>query len=173
MASIVVQEQDLFFEFDFGKEITEQNKDKKIEHCKEDVFLIGCYRNDQKHQLDWIRSQGDGTASGKYNVRLGKGRDGWINKDNPRIANPQYLVLYEFGKEDNVYYYKINAFLGKADNHFLLKYDYVLSGKGPKKFMDALGSYNFKMLEFYIRGCSARCNMSFSEKGLECKIIIA
>ena len=109
MASIVVQEQDLFFEFDFGKEITEQNKDKKIEHCKEDVFLIGCYRNDQKHQLDWIRSQGDGTASGKYNVRLGKGRDGWINKDNPRIANPQYLVLYEFGKEDNVYYYKING----------------------------------------------------------------
>ena len=69
--------------------------------------------------------------------------------------------------------YKINAFLGKADNHFLLKYDYVLSGKGPKKFMDALGSYNFKMLEFYIRGCSARCNMSLSEKGLECKIIIA
>lgn len=109
MASIVVQEQDLFFEFDFESEISEQNKDRKLEQCKEDVFLIGCFRNDQKHQLEWIRSQGDGTACGKYNVRLGKGRDGWINKDNPRIANPHYLVMYEFGHEDNVYYYKING----------------------------------------------------------------
>ena len=104
MASIVVQEQDLFFEFNFGNEIIEQNKNRKLEQCKNDVFLIGCYRNDQKHQLEWIRSQGDSTACGKYNVRLGKGRDGWINKDNPRIANPQYLVMYEFGQEDNVYY---------------------------------------------------------------------
>lgn len=109
MASIVVQEQDLFFEFNFGNEIIEQNKNRKLEQCKNDVFLIGCYRNDQKHQLEWIRSQGDSTACGKYNVRLGKGRDGWINKDNPRIANPQYLVMYEFGQEDNVYYYKING----------------------------------------------------------------
>lgn len=109
MASIVVQEQDLFLEFDFENEISEQNKDIKLEQCKEDVFLIGCYRNDQKHQLDWIRSQRDGTTCGKYNVRLGKGREGWINKDNPRIANPQYVVLYEFGQEDNVYYYKING----------------------------------------------------------------
>ena len=109
MASIVVQEQDLFLEFDFGNEITEHNKNRKLEQCKDDIFLIGCYRNDQKHQLEWIRSQGDGTAIGKYNVRLGKGRNGWINKDNPRIANPQYLVLYEFAQEDNVYYYKING----------------------------------------------------------------
>lgn len=109
MASIVVQEQDLFFEFDFGSEITEQNKDRKLEQCKGDIFLIGCYRNDQKHQLDWIRSQGDSTSYGKYNVRLGKGRDGWINKDNPRIANPQYAILYEFENEENVYYFKING----------------------------------------------------------------
>ena len=66
MASIVVQEQDLFFEFDFGHEITEQNKDRKLEQCKEDVFLIGCFRNDQKHQLEWIRSQREGSACGKY-----------------------------------------------------------------------------------------------------------
>ena len=109
MASIVVQEQDLFLEFDFGNEPIEHNKDRKLEQCKEDVFLIGCYRNDQKQQLEWIRSQGDGATCGKYNVRLGKGRNGWINKDNPRIANPQYLVLYEFGNEDNVYYYRLNG----------------------------------------------------------------
>ena len=109
MASIVVQEQDLFFEFDFGTEIAEQNKHKKLEQCKDDVFLIGCYRNDQKHQLDWIRSQASEGTFGKYNVRLGKGRNGWINKDNPRISNPQYVVLYEFGQDDNVFYYKING----------------------------------------------------------------
>ena len=51
MASIVVQEQDLFLEFDFGNETIEQNKNRRLEQCKEDVFLIGCYRNNQKQQL--------------------------------------------------------------------------------------------------------------------------
>lgn len=109
MASIVVQEQDLFFEFDFGSVVEDYSRNRKLEQCKTDIFLIGCYRNDQKYQLDWINSQYDGAAVGKYNVRLGKGRDGWINKDNPRIANPQYLVLYEFENEDNVYFYKVNG----------------------------------------------------------------
>lgn len=109
MASIVVQEQDLFFEFDFRSVAEDYSRNRKLEQCKTDIFLIGCYRNDQKYQLDWINSQYDGAAVGKYNVRLGKGRDGWINKDNPRIANPQYLVLYEFENEDNVYFYKVNG----------------------------------------------------------------
>ncbi len=30
----------------------------------------------------------------------------WINKDNPRIANPQYVILYEFGNENVVYGFK-------------------------------------------------------------------
>ena len=150
MASIIAQEQDLFFEFDFENEITEQNKDRKLERCKEDVFLIGCYRNYQKNQLEWIRSQGDGNALGKYNVRLGKGRNGWINKDNPRIANPQYLVLYEFGQEDNVYYYKINGSIVYSEDDMLnagydepkgdylvyrLEYECYISGIDIKKLL--------------------------------------
>jgi len=109
MASIVVQQQDLFFEFDFGLSTSEYEKHRNISNCKDDIFLIGCFRNDQKHQLDWIRSNQDNESCGKYNVRLGKGRDGWINKENPRIANPQYAILYEFGNEDVIFYYKING----------------------------------------------------------------
>jgi len=106
MASIVAQQQDLFFEFDFDQALTIREQEKSLQECKNDVFLIGCFRNDQKHQLDWIHKGIEENSCGKYNVRLGKGRNGWINKENPRIANPQYIVLYEFGNEDVVFYYK-------------------------------------------------------------------
>ena len=109
MASIVGQQQDLFFEFDFGVPAEGSSRKRSLAQCKDDVFLIGCFRNDQKKQLDWIRSQKGEQACDKYNVRLGKGRNGWINKENPRIANPQYVILYEFGNEDVVYYYKANG----------------------------------------------------------------
>lgn len=107
MASIVVQQQDLFFEFDF--KLDEPIIKKNISHCKDDVFLISCFRNDQKKQLDWIRANQNNEQIGKYNVRLGKGRTGWINKDNPRIANPNFVILYEFGNENVVYYFKANG----------------------------------------------------------------
>lgn len=109
MASIVGQQQDLFFEFDFGLITDDSNRKKNLVQCKDDVFLIGCFRNDQKHQLEWIRKNEGNNSCGKYNVRLGKGRNGWINKENPRIANPQYIILYEFGNEDVVYYYKADG----------------------------------------------------------------
>lgn len=109
MASIVVQEQDLFFEYVFGDDTADKTLRRSIDQCKDDIFLIGCYRTDQKQQLDWIRIASEAQTCGKYNVRLGKGRNGWINKDNPRIANPQYVVLYEFGNEDSVYCYKANG----------------------------------------------------------------
>lgn len=109
MASIVVQQQDLFFEYDFGVQSEESTANKRISDCKKDIFLIGCFRNDQKNQLEWIRQNKDNKTIGKYNVRLGKGRNGWINKENSRIANPQYIILYEFKNEDVVYFYKANG----------------------------------------------------------------
>lgn len=107
MASIVVQQQDLFFEFDFKTD--EPIVKKNLYNCKDEIFLIGCFRNDQKQQLDWIKENQNKGLIGKYNVRLGKGRNGWINKDNPRIANPHYVILYEFGNEDVVFCYKANG----------------------------------------------------------------
>ncbi|MBQ7690544.1 MAG: DNA cytosine methyltransferase [Muribaculaceae bacterium] len=102
MASIVAQQQDLFLEFVF-EECVDVVHDLTLAKCRDDIFLIGCFRNDQKKQLDWILSKKTNGSLGKYNVRLGKGRNGWINKDNPRIANPQFVVLYEFGNENVVY----------------------------------------------------------------------
>lgn len=109
MASIAAQQLDLFFEFDFGYYNDQNNDTIDIAQSKKDIFLIGCFRNDQKNQLDWILKNADSNGCGKYNVRIGKGRDGWINKDNPHIANPQYAILYEFGNEDVVYYFKISG----------------------------------------------------------------
>lgn len=109
MASIVAQQQDLFFEFDFGLAVQDTNKVIDVSKCKNDIFLIGCFRNDQKKQIEWILQNVESGTVGKYNVRLGKGRNGWINKENPRIANPQYVVLYEFGNEDIVYSFKVDG----------------------------------------------------------------
>lgn len=105
MASIVEQ-QALFFEFDFGQSQSEENSIVDIAKCKNDVFLIGCFRNKQKRQIDWILHNPTNGDSGRYNVRLGKGRNGWVNKNNPKIANPHYVILYEFGNEDVVYSFK-------------------------------------------------------------------
>lgn len=109
MACIASQQLNLFFEYEFGSSDSYTDSEINISNHKQDIFLIGCFRNDQKNQLDWIRKNADNNGCGKYNVRLGKGRDGWINNENPHIANPQYAILYEFGNEDIVYYYKVNG----------------------------------------------------------------
>jgi len=109
MASIVAQQQDLFFAFYFDN-MEEPHPHKTLVQCKKDVFLIGCFRSEQKQQLEWIRKRISEDSCGKYNVRLGKGRNGWINKDNPRIANPQYVVLYNIDNEDDdVFCYKADG----------------------------------------------------------------
>lgn len=109
MANIVAQQQDLFFEFDFEYKHPEMDSTIRVAEVKNKVFLIGCFRNDQKHQIDWILNGADSGVVGKYNVRLGKGRNGWINKENPRIANPNFVILYEFGNEDNIYSFEVDG----------------------------------------------------------------
>lgn len=109
MANIVAQQQDLFFEFDFEYKHPEKDSTIRVAEVKNKIFLIGCFRNDQKHQIDWILNGADSGVVGKYNVRLGKGRNGWINKENPRIANPNFVILYEFGNEDNIYSFEVDG----------------------------------------------------------------
>ena len=109
MANIVAQQQDLFFEFDFDIQTTETDTIVDVAKKKNDIFLIGCFRNDQKQQIDWILKESESGSVGKYNVRLGKGRNGWINKENPRIANPDYVILYEFGNEDHTFAFKVSG----------------------------------------------------------------
>lgn len=110
MANIVSQQSDLFFDFDFESSEENSLSDVNITSHLDDIFLIGCFRDNQKAQLDWILGRKDHDKDNcvcenefKYNVRLGKGRNGWVNMDNPRIANPQFVVLYQFG-DDTVSY---------------------------------------------------------------------
>lgn len=109
MASISTQQLDLFFEFDFGLENAEKNNHVNVSDHKNEIFLIGCFRNDQKNQLEWIHNNAETGCCGKYNVRLGKGRDGWVNYTNPNIANPRYAILYEFGNETASYCYIVDG----------------------------------------------------------------
>lgn len=109
MANIVAQQQDLFFEFDFDIQTTDTDSIVDVAKKRNSIFLIGCFRNDQKQQIDWILKESESGSVGKYNVRLGKGRNGWINKENPRIANPDYVILYEFGNEDHTFSFKVSG----------------------------------------------------------------
>lgn len=68
-----------------------------LERYEDSYILVGCYHN-QAH-LDWILGKNDkGTLI--YNVRLGKGRDGSIPKSHLDKLPVEFVVLYEFGHEN-------------------------------------------------------------------------
>lgn len=113
------EQQDLFFEFDFKQTETNESSIADILQCKNDVFLIGCFRVDQKNQIDWILDNLTRDSLGKYNVRIGKGRNGWVNINNPRISNPQYALLYEFGNEEVVYGFKVGGSRVYSENDMI------------------------------------------------------
>jgi hypothetical protein len=115
------EQQDLFFEFDFNQTESNESFIADILQCRNDTFLIGCFRNDQKKQIDWILEKLTRDSVGKYNVRIGKGRNGWVNKDNPRISNPQYALLYEFENEEVVYGFKVNGSRVYSENDMVKK----------------------------------------------------
>ncbi len=105
MAIIVEQQQDLFFEFDI--DLPEKIID--IAQRKQDIFLIGCFKKEQKCQIDSMLHKVESGTFERYNIRLGKGYGGWINKKNPKITNPHYVVFYELGNEDNMYSFEANG----------------------------------------------------------------
>lgn len=68
-----------------------------LEMYKDRYILVGCY-HDQSH-LDWILGKNDkGTLI--YNVRLGKQRDGSFPKSHLDKLPVEFVVLYEFGHEN-------------------------------------------------------------------------
>lgn len=77
---------------------------KNLQTCANDIFLIGCYRTDEKKQIAWILGEKAGRDSNLYNVRLDKGRDGWVDKHHPKVSHPKYALLYEYEHHnDNEY----------------------------------------------------------------------
>lgn len=68
--------------------------------------------------------------------------------------------------------YKIDAVIGKTGNHYLMKYEYIFPGEFDTGFMNSISSFNYKMLMLYINGCCLKSDISVTEKGIECKIIV-
>lgn len=66
---------------------------------KDVIYLIGGYRKDSKDQLSWILGTRADRKDDLYNVRLDRGRDGWVYPENPKVANPTFVILYEIGNE--------------------------------------------------------------------------
>ncbi len=63
-----------------------------------DVFLIGCYKNDA--HLQWI------TDKKKYNVRLGN-RRGAVKEDDKQVITARFLILYDFEKPSTYSLYRL------------------------------------------------------------------
>lgn len=76
----------------FKLEEIEEIKRIRIQDFEKKTFLVGCYKNNEKKQLKWI--YGNETGRNRYNVRLNKGRDGWVNLQNPKVLKPDFILLY-------------------------------------------------------------------------------
>ena len=72
-----------------------------IERFKSDYVVVGMY-HDQEH-WDWITGKND-RGSLIYNVRLDKSRKGAQTKSQLRQMKAKFAILYEEGKDANVYH---------------------------------------------------------------------
>lgn len=128
MASIVAQQQDLFF--DFGNVASGQSRTVEVAESKNAIFLIGCFRKDQRDHIEHVLK--DSCCDERCVLRLGKGQDGWMNKDNPRIANPDYAVLYELGGDEVIYSFMVEDSSVSPEGNLI----YRLSGRCSIKGVD-------------------------------------
>ena len=81
----------LFFELCDDGSVEEH----RFSDCQNKIFLVGCYKMNSKNQLGWMMSPQDNGVDCRYNVRLDKGRDGWVNSSNPRVSKPDFVILYD------------------------------------------------------------------------------
>lgn len=102
--------QEILLSFDFGDncDVSASSPQLLNKHLK-DLFLLGCYRTDVKDQLPWILSPENQQNAGRYNIRIEKGRDGWVNAGNPRVLHPDYVILYEYGTPTNYRTFKVDG----------------------------------------------------------------
>jgi hypothetical protein len=88
---------------------------------EDQTVLIGCYKG--KKYLDWIQSHKI------YNIRLGKTK-GSMEANRDFFDSTSLLILYEFGKPNNLSAYKITGHQEMSKEE-LLKLDYP--NKKPRK----------------------------------------
>ncbi len=68
--------------------------------------------------------------------------------------------------------YKIKTLIGITGGHYLLKYEFNIPNKEEVKFLDSMNQFRYKMVDFYVRGCSLRTDSAVEGGKLEYKIII-
>lgn len=69
-----------------------------LENYQDTHILIGGYKGN-KH-LKWVFSRIGGKRDDAYNVRLGKDVSGGVVKSRDHIKHAKFVLLYEFGKEN-------------------------------------------------------------------------
>lgn len=87
---------------DKGKQGYEMTK-IDLEDCKDDIFLIGCYKN-QEH-LKWLHDSKEKPI--RYNIRYGHDRDGAVTTRMKGVNKVSFLVLYNFENEKEFLIYRI------------------------------------------------------------------
>ena len=98
----------IMLKFDFVDDV-QTNISYSINDFKKSVFLVGCYRSKDKKQLDWILGNSVDRQVALYNVRADKKRDGWVNINNPKVLNPDFVVLYDFDNISDCCYFKVEG----------------------------------------------------------------
>lgn len=69
-----------------------------LENYKETPILVGGFNGVE--QLNWIFSRKGKKRDDSYNVRLGKDEHGGVVKSRDYIKHAKFVLLYEFGKEN-------------------------------------------------------------------------
>ncbi len=91
----------ILLSFDFAKDFAVEKI--VLSKCKKSTFLVGCYRSQDKKQLDWILGTTNNRPSILYNVRSEKKRDGWVDIENPKVKTPTFIILYDL-EAPNIYH---------------------------------------------------------------------
>lgn len=69
-----------------------------LENYQDTSILVGGYNGVE--QLNWVFSRQGKKRDDAYNVRLGKNEHGGVVKSRDNIKHAKFVLLYEYGKED-------------------------------------------------------------------------
>ena len=97
----------ILLSFDFAEDFAVEKI--VLSKCKKSTFLVGCYRSQDKKQLDWILGVTNNRTSILYNVRSGKKREGWVDVENPKVKEPTFVILYDLENPNTYQAYKVGS----------------------------------------------------------------
>ena len=97
-----------------------------VENYEDTFFLIGGFK---EYQLEWMFGRAGGKRDDAYNVRIGKKTHGGVVKSRDEIKHAKFVILYEFGKENNGVYKSFRVKnTGELNKEDMIKYGYKNPG---------------------------------------------